>query len=95
MYGLWAIWLAAAIAAFTVAGAFGGAIAPPSRRVAPQVELVLTTSVEVGTQLYPQGTACAAAPGAPKAVIAAAVARASAILFLIRRAIQKGYAGCP
>jgi hypothetical protein len=43
--------LAAAIAAFTSAGAPGGAIARPSTSVAPQVALVLATSVDGGTQL--------------------------------------------
>jgi hypothetical protein len=45
------MWLAAAIAALTAAGAFGGGTAWPSTRVAPQVVLVLGTPVEAGVQL--------------------------------------------
>jgi hypothetical protein len=45
------MWLAAAIAALTGAGASGGATARPSTRVAPQVALVLGAAVDAGMQL--------------------------------------------
>jgi hypothetical protein len=45
------MWLAAAIAAFTAAGAPGGGTAWPSTSVAPQVALVLGTPSEAGMQL--------------------------------------------
>lgn len=83
------MWLAAAIASLTGAGAFGGAIARPSRRVAPQVTLVLAASADAGMQLYPQGTALPAAPGAPSAAKALALSSASANPFPIQRAIRE------
>src|SRR5260221_12479299 len=81
--------LAAAIAALTGAGALGGAIARPSRRVAPQVALVLGVAEDAGMQLYPQGTAWPAAPGVPRAAMAPTLTSASAIPFPIQRKIQE------
>ena len=86
------MWLAAAIASLTAAGAFGGGTAWPSTRVAPQVALVLATPTEAGVQLYPQGTACPEAPGASAAATAPTASRARVIAFRFGFKTGKGYA---
>jgi hypothetical protein len=73
--------LAAATTARTAAGACGGAIARPSTRLAPQVELVRPPPGTTEAQPAPQGTtASAAAAGVGPIAARAAVAASSAAI---------------
>src|SRR6185312_16693989 len=77
------MWLAAAITCLTAAGAPGGAIARPSTRLAPQVELVRCPLGGSEAQPAPQGTAASAAGEAvpaASATVAPAATRASFLL---------------
>src|SRR6478752_5705684 len=78
------MWLAAAIASLTAAGAFGGATARPSTSSEPQVALVLVPSGAGEVQPAPQGTGVSAVAGvAPRASAMAIAATAAAVLFLV------------